>query len=140
MPRVRIPLPRTFRRVQVALWSLQAFLWSLPALVGWDDRPTFAAIALVMALVSAAFTIFLVSGAASAAADATGVRRAGWMGRRRVPWHEVSEIRPAPGSPGRLVIRGAARRTLVEGEMPTDAELSKLHAWHRAATAAPSGA
>ena len=138
MPPVRIPLPRTFRRVQVALWSLQAVLWSVQAVAGWDDRRGFAVVALLLAVVATALTVYLVSGAATAAADATGVRPASLTGRRRIPWSEVSEIRPSPGSPDRLVVRGTARRTLIEGEMPTEAEVRQLHAWHSAEANGPA--
>ncbi|WP_281966111.1 hypothetical protein [Serinicoccus marinus] len=77
----------------------------------------------------------LLRGVDDISASADGLHRSLFHGRGHVAWTDVTEIRPAPGKPERLVIRGASSRTIFEGQMPTQDEVGQLHTWHRAALA-----
>ncbi|WP_299520304.1 hypothetical protein [uncultured Serinicoccus sp.] len=136
MPRVQILPTRTQYWLMVAPWPLL-----LTANLGLIDRgrdgAAWLVLDLVLVLVPAGFLVMMVAGAQTTTADADGLHRHWFYGRRQIPWSEVTEIRPAPSYPERIVIRGEARRTLVEGRKPADDEVALLHTWHQSALRTP---
>ncbi|WP_298749974.1 hypothetical protein [uncultured Serinicoccus sp.] len=137
MPRVQIQPTRTQFWLMVAPWPLILTANLIGLVDGGRDGAAWLVLDLVFVLGPAALLVMMVTGAQTTTADADGLHRHWFYGRRRVPWSEVTEIRPAPSYPERLVIRGEARRTLVEGMKPTDDEVAQLHTWHQAALRTP---
>ena len=133
MQRVQIAPTRTWYWGTVGLWSLILTGNVLRLVGGGRDGAVWLLLDLVLVLVPAGFLVMMVTGAQTITADADGLHRHWFYGRRLVPWSEVTEIRPAPSYPERLVIRGEGRRTLAEGMKPADDEVSLLHTWHERA-------
>ncbi|WP_130011621.1 hypothetical protein [Serinicoccus sediminis] len=137
MPRVQIPPTRTWYWCTVGLWSLLLAGNVLRLAGGGRDGTVWTVLDLVFVLGTAALLVLTLTGALTVTADSEGLHRHWFYGRRLVPWSEVTEIRPAPSYPERLVIRGEARRTLVEGMKPADDEVALLHTWHEKAISGP---
>ena len=133
MPSVRIRAPRTQHWLFVAVLALQCLSW-IPQALGWTDHSArWRLLAVVVGLLTVALLVALLRGVDDTSASADGLHRSLFHGRGHVAWTDVTEIRPAPGNPERLVIRGASSRTIFEGQMPTQDEVGQLHTWHRAA-------
>ncbi|KUG51091.1 hypothetical protein AVL62_12630 [Serinicoccus chungangensis] len=137
MPRVQIPPTRTRYWLMVGLWSLMLATTALRLVDGVRDGAAWLVVDLVLSLGTAALLVLTLTGALTVTADADGLHGHWFYGRRLVPWGEVTEIRPAPSYPERLVIRGETRRTLVEGMKPADDEVALLHTWHERAISGP---
>ncbi|ANS79655.1 hypothetical protein SGUI_2259 [Serinicoccus hydrothermalis] len=133
MPSVRILPSRLQLWGQVALWViiLAAPVARIPD--SWPEGGPWAVFDVVAAVGSASILVWLLSGALVITADPNGLHRTILRGRRLIPWTEITEVRPAPGRPDRIVFRGEDGRTVVSGPMPDEREVDQLRTWHRAA-------
>ncbi|WP_192796730.1 PH domain-containing protein [Serinicoccus kebangsaanensis] len=114
------------------MWILILAGCVLRLLGDWQDGGYGRILDVVLAVLSSASLLVVLTGGLDVTADAEGLHRNRLYRGRRIPWTEVTEIRPAPAEPAHLVIRGENRRTLVEGRMPGADEVAQLHTWHRA--------
>lgn len=136
MESIQVDLPRARRRFQTGAWGLIVIVWILQTSLRWEDGTWVRAGSIAVLLL--AVTMFVaIWRTRSFRADPDGLHRSLLHGRRRIPWRDVAEVRPAPGRPDLLAFRGARGRTLAEGEMPMQEDLEQLHTWHRYALDRP---
>ncbi|MFK5690721.1 hypothetical protein ACI3EY_13735 [Ornithinimicrobium sp. LYQ92] len=130
MESIQVELPRARRRFQTGAWGLIVIVWILQTSLRWEDG-TWARAGSVAVLLLTITMFVAIWRIRSFRADAEGLHRSLLHGRRRIPWRDIDEVRPAPGRPDLLVFRGPRGRTLAEGEMPMQEDLEQLQTWHR---------